>query len=206
MGPTVAAFDVDGTLTVRDCVFPYLLRVGGLRGAVRALTGSPVKLSRMILSRDRDGLKAHFVGSFLSGVESERAERLGREFASRVASGWMRGDVARRLRRHQDDGDVVVLVSASLAPYLEPLGDLLEVDAVLCTRLESDGGVLTGRLDGANCRAGEKTRRLIEWAESAGLTGEGWLGHAYGDSSGDAEMLALAVHGTNVSHGELEQC
>ncbi|HAP75272.1 MAG TPA: HAD-IB family hydrolase, partial [Acidimicrobiaceae bacterium] len=25
---TVAAFDVDGTLTVRDCVRPFLLRVG----------------------------------------------------------------------------------------------------------------------------------------------------------------------------------
>ena len=27
--PDVAAFDVDGTLTVRDCVGPFLLRVGG---------------------------------------------------------------------------------------------------------------------------------------------------------------------------------
>ncbi len=31
--PVVAAFDVDGTLTVRDCVAPFLLRLGGRRPA-----------------------------------------------------------------------------------------------------------------------------------------------------------------------------
>lgn len=205
MEPTVAAFDVDGTLTVRDCVLPYLWKVGGARGALRALFSSPVLLLRSVARRDRDALKAHFVRSFLRGVPVETAERAGEEFAARVASGWMRGDVASRLRAHQDAGDVVVLVSASLSPYLEPLGELLEVDAVMCTRLESVDGVLTGGLLGPNCRAAEKARRLEEWAASSGLSGDAWLGHAYGDSSGDTEMLQSAVVGTDVSRRGWEQ-
>ena len=32
--PVVAAFDVDGTLTTRDCVVPFLYRAGGLRAGL----------------------------------------------------------------------------------------------------------------------------------------------------------------------------
>lgn len=203
MHPTVVAFDVDGTLTVRDCVMPFLWRVGGVRGALRALFSAPLALMRLCAARDRDGLKAHLVRAFMAGLPVEKVEQEGERFASVVAGGWMRQDVVTRLRRHQDEGHVVVLVSASLAPYLEPLGELLEVDAVLCTRLESENGVLTGELHGANCRAAEKERRLAEWALSAGMTGDDWLAHAYGDSSGDAQMMAMAAVGTDVSHVEL---
>ena len=205
MEPTVAAFDVDGTLTVRDCVFPYLYSVGGVTGIVRLVTKSPVALVRALLRRDRDAVKAIVVRSFLAGVPVERAEAVGHEFARRVCAGWLRQDVADRLRRHQDEGHVVVLVSASLSPYLEPLGELLEVDAVICTELAVVDGVLTGELSGPNCRAAEKVVRLRSWADSAGLTGDAWLGHAYGDSSGDTAMLAMASDGVDVSKVDLVQ-
>jgi phosphatidylglycerophosphatase C len=53
-------------------------------------------------------------------------------------------------------------------------------------------GRLTGRLVGANCRGAEKARRTREWLRANGLAGaELW---AYGDSSGDDELLALADH------------
>lgn len=203
MDPVVAAFDVDGTLTVRDCVFPFMWRCGGARGAARSLFSSPVSLVRMVVRRDRDGLKAHFIRCFMAGLETDVVERKGEEFADVVAREWMRPDVAQRLRWHQDQGHVVVLVSASLAPYLEPLGELLEVDAVLCTRLQSVDGVLTGEIDGANCRADEKVSRLVAWASGAGITGEAWLGYAYGDSSGDTAMLALAQESVNVARREV---
>ena len=203
MDPVVAAFDVDGTLTVRDCVFPFMWRCGGARGAARSLFSSPVSLVRMVVRRDRDGLKAHFIRCFMAGLETDVVERKGEEFADVVAREWMRPDVAQRLRWHQDQGHVVVLVSASLAPYLEPLGELLEVDAVLCTRLQSVDGVLTGEIDGANCRADEKVSRLVAWASGAGITGGAWLGYAYGDSSGDTAMLALAQESVNVARREV---
>ena len=170
---------------------------------VRTVTRKPLATLRMLATRDRDGLKAHVVREFLAGVPVEDVEAQGNAFAARVAAGWMRGDTARRLRSHQDAGHVVVLVSASLAPYLEPLGDILEVDAVLCTRLESRDGVLTGELDGPNCRGQEKVVRLARWAAEAGISGDGWLAHAYGDSAGDREMLAMAADGHDVSGMDL---
>jgi phosphoserine phosphatase len=47
------------------------------------------------------------------------------------------------------------------------LGDLLEVDAVLCTRLQAEDGVYTGELQGKNCRGEEKVARLFDWCASA---------------------------------------
>ena len=62
------------------------------------------------------------------------------------------------------------------------------VDGVACTRLESDAsGRLTDGSSGANCRGPER-RGASEWLADAGLEdAELW---AYGDSPGDAELLA----------------
>lgn len=202
MEPVVAAFDVDGTLTVRDCVFPFLWRVGGVRGLVRSMS-RPVSLLGAVVRRDRDFLKRHFVRSFLSGEGAEHVRLNGETFARDVASSWMRDDVAQRLRWHQDQGHVVLLVSASLDAYLDPLGDLLEVDAVLCTRLAVSDGNLTGEIEGENCRAAEKVARLRQWATDSGVSGDGWLAYAYGDSSGDTEMLGMSLNASNVRHSEV---
>jgi phosphatidylglycerophosphatase C len=199
----VVAFDVDGTLTVRDCVFPFLLKAGGAGRMARAVLGHPVRLASLVLRRDRDGLKAHFVRTCLGGLDANHVAAEGAEFASVVASGWMRADTAAALRRHQDEGRVVVLVSASLSPYLEPLGEILEVDAVLCTSLEERDGVLTGELAGSNCRGDAKVEALRRWAGEAGISHDGWLVAAYGDSSGDTEMLALARRGVEVSRTDV---
>ena len=203
MHPRVIAFDVDGTLTVRDCVVPWLLDVAGPVRAARTFAG----MTRLATERSamvrRDSAKRRAVRGCVGGRSEDEVRARGERFAHRVASGWMRHDVVTRLRNHQDAGDVVLLCSASLDAYLEPLGDILEVDAVLCARLEFRDGVATGELIGENCRGAEKVRRLQEWAREAGFDGDNWLHAAYGDSSGDDEMLAFATEAHRVSKGDL---
>ena len=63
----VAAFDVDGTLTVRDCVKPFLLRVGGWQGVSRALLRKPTGTLTAAVRRDRDQFKELLVGGVLRG-------------------------------------------------------------------------------------------------------------------------------------------
>ena len=198
----VAAFDVDGTVTVRDCVVPFMRRVAGRAGLVRAFVSSPVTVARLVTARDRDGLKEHVVSRVFRGTPVDEVLEEGVRFAAEVASGWIRADVAERMRWHQSMGHVVVFVSASLHPYLEPLGDLCEVDAVVCTTLESDGDVFTGGLVGNNCRGPEKVARLREWMTVAGIPHDA-LKYAYGDSSGDTELLAAAGTGLHVRRDEI---
>jgi phosphatidylglycerophosphatase C len=198
----VAAFDVDGTLTVRDCVGPFLVRVGGRAGVAAALARKPIASVGAALRRDRDRLKEVLVGGVLRGRAIAQVEALGEQFAERVAAGWLRPDTVARLRWHQRMGHRTVLVSASLSPYLQPLGRRLGVDDVLCAEPRRDGDHFGDGLSGANCRAVEKVRRLDAWLDGVGLTDATvW---AYGDSAGDRELLeradhALLVKGTVVS-------
>ncbi len=189
--PVVAAFDVDGTLTIGDCVTPFLRRAAGRR-LWTTLLRHPLALVASAAHRDRDRLK-ELACSALRGIEATEIEQLGRAFAREVGEERMRDDTVARLRRHRELGHTVILASASLDPYLMPLGSSLGVDAVVCTVLEQGlDGRLTGRLVGANCRGAEKARRVQEWLRENGLAdAELW---AYGDSSGDDELLALADH------------
>jgi phosphatidylglycerophosphatase C len=203
MDVTVAAFDVDNTLTVRDCVMPFMRRVAGVNVLLRTVASQPYTILTLLKNKDRNSLKALFVSEVFAGRSESEVSEQGVLFAARVANGWMRDDVVKRLRWHQSQGHVVVLVSASLSPYLEPLGDLLEVDAVLCTELESDGNVFTGNIRGANCRGAEKVRRLQSWCDSSGIPVSS-VRYAYGDSSGDTEMLASVENPNYVKKIELE--
>ena len=190
--PDVAAFDVDGTLTVRDCVGPFLLRVGGRRSMVRALARHPRAPVLAGARGDRDRFKELLVGGVLGGRSVADVERLGEQFAAEVHGGWLRPDTLARLRWHQRVGHRVVLVSASLGPYLHPLGRILGVDGVLCAEPRRAGDRYGDGLEGLNCRAAEKVRRLDEWLKAEGIDGATvW---AYGDSAGDRELLARADH------------
>ena len=193
--PAVAVFDVDGTLTTGDCVLPFLRRVAGRRLAA-ALLRRPLALVGGLVRRDRDRLKALACAS-LAGIPAAQVDRVGAEFARDVASSRLRDDTTARLERHRALGHTVVLASASLDAYLEPLGSLLGADEIVCTRLERGAdGLLTGRLEGANCRGPEKARRVRSLLEERGLgDAELW---AYGDSPDDDALLASAEHPVRV--------
>lgn len=202
MNVTVAAFDVDNTLTVRDCVVPFMRSAAGTGRLMKVMLSNIGDTIQNFRRRDRDALKAKFVAGIFSGKSASVVEELGVQFASKVADRWLRSDVAARMRWHQEQGHVVILVSASLGAYLHPLGDLLEVDAVLCTEMEEIDGVLTGRLVGKNCRGEEKVSRVQKWREEAGIDVQD-LVYAYGDSSGDKQLLDLFSQPTWVNDTDL---
>lgn len=202
-GGPVAAFDVDKTLTIRDCVVPFMQRVSGLLGFPLKLAGSSPILVRSACRGRRDEIKAHLVRRVFAGRSVAEVDQLGREFAAQIASAWIRDDVARRLRCHQASGHQVVLVSASLDSYLVPLGEMFEVDAVLCTRLEREAdGLFSGEILGGNCRGSAKVTALEEWGGTIDPAAP-WLTFAYGDSRGDEPMLMAASTGVNVSRTTL---
>jgi phosphatidylglycerophosphatase C len=189
---TVAAFDVDGTVTDRDCVVPFMRTVTGARRIGPRLAGRPDRLLRVLARRDRDQLKALAAAAAFRGRPYGDLRDAGVAFAHMVHDRWLRPDTLDRLRAHAASGDRVVLVSASFEVYLRPLGELLGVDEVLATRLQLADGVVTGALDGPNCRGVEKVRRLHAWIDDEFGARDRVRVVAYGDSKGDRELLADA--------------
>jgi phosphatidylglycerophosphatase C len=187
--PTVAAFDFDGTLTRRDTLLPFLRLVAGDGAVMRAgLRHAPRLVAARLDDARRDDAKAALLRDLLAGRDAEELRELGRRHARRVLDRELRPDVVALLERHREQGHRTVIVSASLAVVVDPVGEALGVDTVLATTLEvDDAGRLTGELVGANCRRAEKVRRLEEW-----LAGSAVRLCAYGDSRGDEELLARA--------------
>jgi phosphatidylglycerophosphatase C len=198
----VAAFDFDGTLVERDSFLGFLRLVGGARSvnaafarSWRAVAAAPTDPSW------RDVVKSNLVKSVLRGRRSEEINQAGLAY-SRVVADQVTGPMRELLSRHFDAGHLTVIVSASLEIYLAPAAQLLGIDGVIGTRLDVDpDGVLTGRLEGANCRGVEKARRLTDWMSERDLDPDGVPVWAYGDSAGDRQMLELARYATRVRRG-----
>ncbi|MEZ5258068.1 MAG: HAD-IB family phosphatase [Ilumatobacteraceae bacterium] len=159
--PVVAAFDVDGTLTTRDCVVPFLRELVGTHRLVHSVLRRPGRSGRAAMRRDRDTFKAIAVAT-LAGRSMEENSG-GRRFAREqerpvgcaptppVALAW-----------HLESGHEVVLVSASLEAVPRSARGLLGVAASLCTRFEvdADGRLARTAAFGDSCRGMEKVRRL----------------------------------------------
>lgn len=190
----VAAFDVDGTLTTRDCVIPYLALVRGRVGLAAEIARGGPRLLGPLVRRDRSAMREVVNRRVLAGRPLVDLVRLGDGFAERVAQERIRSDTSARLHWHLRQGHEVLLVSASYELYLRRLAELLGARVALGTRVVTIDGVTTGELEGPNCRGPEKVVRLRRWLDEhhGGRAGvEVW---AYGDSAGDAELLADADH------------
>ncbi len=191
---TVAAFDFDETLTRRDTVVPFLRLMASRRriGAGVALRG--VRTFQALARRDRHLLRSVATEVVFAGRPIAEVERLAATFGSTIVDGMLRDDTVARLDWHRRQGHLVVIVSASYEHYVHIVGEQLGVDGVLATRLDVADGTCTGRLDGNNCRGPEKVRRLDAWLADRGIRRDELTLWAYGDSSGDRELLAWADH------------
>lgn len=190
-GRPVVAFDFDGTITRRDTMLRFLTAARSRPVVTRVFVRrSPELLRALRGGTPRDRAKRLVCQDILAGLASSEAEAAARRTAGAIQRSLIRPDTAARLRWHQHEGHRVIVVSASFEAYVKPVAGSIGVNEVIGTRWEvDDTGVLTGRLLGQNVR-GEAKADLL-----AGLLGDDFrLEYAYGNSRGDAAMLARARH------------
>jgi phosphatidylglycerophosphatase C len=186
----VAAFDFDGTLTIKDTFLAFLRFDAGPTGTIVGVLRLLPDLVSYLFHRDRGRVKAAAVRVFLKGRSEEALAAAAERFAARAAKGLLRADAVAEWERRSQGGAAVVIVTASPEIVIRPFADRLGADLLLGTRLATDqDGRLTGALFGQNCRGAEKVRRLEE-----AFGPELRLEAAFGDTSGDREMLARAAH------------
>ncbi|HEV3266124.1 MAG TPA: HAD-IB family hydrolase [Acidimicrobiales bacterium] len=196
--PDIAAFDFDGTLTTGGSVFGFLSAVTDRRKVAAASASLLPQLAHAAIAGGEvaDRAKERLFEMVLGGIETSRFDAVSVEFAKTHLAGHLRADVHRRLQWHQQRGDHTVIVSASPEGYIAEAARRLGAEQALATRLATQGGRLTGRYDGKNCRGEEKLRRLREWtAQLDEPSARLWV---YGNSRGDLRMMRAADVGVNV--------
>lgn len=187
-GRPVVAFDFDGTLTVRDSFTAFLRWRAGRRGWAAGLAGMTPDLARYVRDRDRGRLKAASVRRFLAGVPKRELETQAQTFADHVWARFMRPDALETWADWGRRGALRVIVTASPDLTVAPFARRLDAELLLGTQLAFDGhDRVVGAFATPNCRGEEKVRRL-----RAVLGDDLSLAAAYGDTSGDREMLQIA--------------
>lgn len=200
MSMTAALFDFDGTLTRHDSLVPYLkMIVGTPRLALAMLLASPLLSAYALRLVRNDVAKEALLQRTLGGLSAGFLHERGEQYAKHVIPTMLRDDMQVRLRDHQTQGHCCVLVSASLDVYLEPWAKMAGFDYCIATSLTvSPEGLVSGKLDGANCHGQEKVRRIERLFDEIGLPEHTY---AYGDTAGDIPMLAMADEGYWVKGG-----
>lgn len=184
----IVAFDFDGTLTTHDSYTAFLRWRAGAAGYVLGGLRLLPDLAAWLATRDRGALKAAATRVYLRGVGGERLREEAQAFAARHVAGLLRPDALRCWQGWSGRDVRRVIVTASPEPVVAPFAERLGADELIGTQLAFDRqGRVTGRFDGPNCRGAEKVARL-----RATFGPEVRVLAAYGDTSGDREMLACA--------------
>ena len=187
--PPIVAFDFDGTLTVRDSYTAFLKwRTPTARWWLGGARLVPAALA-FLIHRDRERIKAAATKVFLAGVPRDRLEADARRFAELYSRKLLRPDAVIAWKRWRKKRVKLVIVTASPDLVVAPFARGLAADGILGTPLAFDAqDRVTGAFASPNCRGGEKVARL-----KAAYGDDVQVRAAYGDTSGDAEMLAIAA-------------
>ncbi len=192
----LAIFDLDGTITRHDTLFPLVLRQLARRPwrLARLLLVAPAAL-RFLFDRDRGALKQSLLRATLRGTTRFEMAGLARDFVrDKIEHGCFREALA-TVRRHRDAGHHLVLMSASVDFYVPEFGRQLGFDHVISTEVLWRDDRLDGTLISANRRGEEKARCVRELLAEREHTET----FAYGNSASDLPHLRLVRHGLLVN-------
>jgi len=96
-------------------------------------------------------------------------------------------EVRSEIKGHRDKNAKLIILSSSLLPICREVSANLGMDDFICSCLESDNGILTGKTIGPVCFGEEKAKRLIEYCEKNNTRpSDAWY---YGDAISDIHVL-----------------
>ena len=187
----LALFDFDGTLTSKDSLPGFIqYAVGKPAYYFGLILLSPVLLVYLSGLIRNDVAKQKLMARYFKGWSFERYQQVAIEYSRSEIEKIVRQQAIEKLDWHRQQGDRVIIVSASMEDWLKPWCDSKGVE-LLATRLMTENGIISGEFATPNCHGQEKVNRVRELLNLADYDRI----FAYGDSAGDTEMLAIADEG-----------
>jgi HAD superfamily hydrolase (TIGR01490 family) len=189
----IAFFDLDHTITGA---------VSGTELARRAWKKGVMKFSDLLhalfLSAEyslgiRDPVKAVYeMAEWVRGVPVRELEILCEEVLNSIVLPMIYKEAPDEIKSHKDRNAKTVILSSSLEPICREIASYLQMDDVICSRLESANGILTGRPVGRLCFGDEKLARARVYCEINNTElSDCWY---YADSFSDLPVLSNIGH------------
>lgn len=189
MKKRIAFFDFDGTITTKDTFLEF---IKFCKGTIRFYTGMLLNLHYLVAFKlkiiPNQKAKEKVLRFFFKNMPAEEFKTWCDQFSQKALPKLIRPKAIDEIKKLQAEDYTLVIVSASPQNWILPWADGMNIP-VLASCLEIKDGKVTGKLDGKNCRGAEKVRRITEKYVMSDYE----TIYAYGDSSGDLDMLKLAT-------------
>ncbi len=193
----IAVFDLDGTLTTHDTFVAYLLSFGRRHRKSIALASMPFRIGAYLLKVMRDDqLKEQLLRSFFGHVSRNQIQ----EHTAWFCQNWLPHKLhpvgIRLLKQHLDQNHRIVLLSASPDLYVPAIAKCFGIGETICTKVEFQSELCTGKIVGNNCKGNRKLEALKNHLGCELPPDESY---AYGDSKHDLPVLQWVAYGTLLS-------
>lgn len=180
-------FDFDGTLTYKDTMFLYLKFYDATQFRLQILKHIPLFVLLKLKLASAEKVKRSFISSILKGQSRSKIEKKSQEFFDEYYPEIFRENALEFIKNIDRQNTDCYIVSASLDVWVKPFAEHFEMN-LLSTRAEFKNDIFTGKFVGKNCNKAEKVARI-----KAAVEGKKYdKTIAFGDTSGDKEMLAWA--------------
>jgi len=180
-------FDFDGTLTYRDTMFLYLKFYDASRFKVQFIKHIPLFILLKLKLADPEKIKRSFISSVLKGQSRTKIEKKSQEFFDHYFPELVRKNALEFIKNIDREKTDCYIVSASLDIWVQPFAQHFKMN-LLATQAEFVDNIFTGNFLGKNCNGPEKVLRIVEAVGKKKYDKT----IAFGDTSGDKQMLAWA--------------
>ena len=128
----------------------------------------------------------------LAKMPMEELQGLHRQFMTQCIEPILLDKATALLDKHRQQGDFLLIITATNRFVTEPIAERLGVDDLLATDAEIVNGRYTGQPTGIPCFQDGKVKRLNSWLAQSGHNMEGsWF---YSDSRNDLPLLESVAH------------
>ena len=184
----LALFDFDGTITKDDSLLKFIrFVVGDVKFIIGLITLSPTLTLYKLKLIPNYKAKQKMLSWFFKGMSKDAFFKVTNEYSLVHIDKILRPKAMEKISWHKAQGHKVAIVSASIDCWLRPWCEKNGLE-LIATKLEIKDDVVTGKLLTKNCYGIEKVNRIKELYN---LEKYDYI-YAYGDSSGDKQMLELA--------------
>lgn len=185
----LALFDLDNTLLAGDSDYLWGVFLGE-QGIVDADHYQQENL-RFYADYKKGNLDIHAFQAFsqqpLVDNDIDTMKALRQRFVEQKIRPIMTPAAFRLIEKHREQGDTLVIITATNSFVTRPIAEAFGIDNLLATEPEVIDGRYTGKIAGTPCFQGGKVIRLRAWMQEHGLDMQGsWF---YSDSHNDLPLL-----------------
>lgn len=129
----------------------------------------------------------HKMLSWLNGLSKAKVEQLCRDVWQSTLLDLVRSEILSEFEFHRRQNGGLILLSSATSFVCEPVVEDLKMDALVCSHIKENNGVLTGVPEGKLVFGREKKHRLLDYCKAEGQNAhDAWY---YGDSISDRHVL-----------------